>query len=274
VRSYSEAIRDSGAAQHGIAIELSGWYIEQWFGKAGHLYIDAENGRSGPATAVEFNDDLGRELFTWLDEMVDAGLALNVGRNPMGTEHLLAVGTGEAAMTIATSAALGSIFQVLESGEFPAGDIEVGVGPMPGIEGDGGILVGGASLWIVNRSSPEEQEAAWTYVKWLNEPEQQARWHEGTGYIPIRKSAVETDIVRQLWTERPQFRIAYDQLLNGETNAASAGPVMGAYREVRDAVVQALERMMLEDVSPEDALSQAEREANAALEEYTSRSGA
>ena len=80
-------------------------------------------------------------------------------------------------------------------------------------------------------------------MKWLNEPEQQAEWHIGSGYIPIRKSAAELPEVKDLWGELPHFRVAYDQLLSGETNAASAGTVLGAYEEVREALVTAMVRM-------------------------------
>jgi sn-glycerol 3-phosphate transport system substrate-binding protein len=144
---------------------------------------------------------------------------------------------------------------------------------MPGVEGDGGVLVGGASLWITNRSDPEEQEAARVFAQWLNEAEQQATWHAGTGYIPIRESAIVLPPVTELWAERPQFQVAYDQLLSGVTNVASAGPVMGPYAEVREAVMTAIERMLLEGQSPEDALRQAEEEANEALADYAERIG-
>jgi sn-glycerol 3-phosphate transport system substrate-binding protein len=271
LREASQAIVDSGAATHGIAIELQAWYMEQWFGKAGEPYVNNGNGREARATEVLFNNELGLEIFTWLKEMVDEGLALNVGRNPSGADHLLAIGSSDAAMTIGTSAALGSVFQVLESGQFP--DVEVGVAPMPGIEGDGGVLVGGASLWITNRSSSEKQEAARVFAQWLNEPEQQAAWHAGTGYLPIRMSATELPAVTDLWTERPQFKVAYDQLLEGTTNVASAGPVMGPYAEVREAVTTAIERMLLEGQSPEDALRQAEEESNRAMADYNERIG-
>ena len=87
-------------------------------------------------------------------------------------------------MTIDTSAALGTISQVLGEGQFAA--VELGVGPMPGPDSpDGGVLVGGAALYIVNQSAPEKQAAAYEFAKCLNEPQQQAEWAAATGYVPI-----------------------------------------------------------------------------------------
>lgn len=271
LREYSQAIVDEGAARHGIALELQAWYVEQWFGKAGEEFVNNGNGRESRATEVVFNNDVGLEIFTWVKEMVDDGLAVSVGRNPSGADHLLAIGSEDAAMTIGTSAALGSVYAVLESGQFP--DVKVGVSRMPGIAGEGGVLVGGASLWISGDAAPEEREAAWRLAEWLNEPEQQATWHAGTGYIPIRVSATELPAVRELWAERLSFRIAYDQLLEGVTNVASSGPVIGPYAEVREAVVVGIERMLLQGTSPEDALSQAEQESNDAIADYNDRIG-
>jgi ABC-type glycerol-3-phosphate transport system substrate-binding protein len=45
------------------------------------------------------------------------------------------------------------------------------------------------------------------YVAWLNEPEQQARWHSGTGYLPTRRSATELPAVTDLWASQPYFKI-------------------------------------------------------------------
>jgi sn-glycerol 3-phosphate transport system substrate-binding protein len=200
--------------------------------------------------------------------MVDEHLALNVGRNPSDVDHLIAIGTRDAAMTIGTSAALRSVLTVLESGQFA--DVAPGVGPMPGPRG-GGVLVGGGALWIVARAAPEKQEAARLFARWLDEPEQQVAWHVGTGYIPIRVSATQLPPVQDLWRRQPAFKVAYDQLAQGATSAASVGPVIGAYGEVRDAVVKGLERMWLQGASPEAALRQAEQEANAAIADYNRR---
>lgn len=271
VRQASQQLVDRGVTRQGLALELGGWFFEQWLAKAGQLYVDNDNGRTARATRALFDSDTGRELFRWIDGMVNDGLAVNIGRNPSGADALLAVGSGDAAMTIATSAAMRSIYGVLESGQFP--DVKVGVGPMPGLEAQdsGGIEVGGAALFIVNRSSPAEQEAARIFAKWLNEPAQQAEWHVGSGYVPIRKSATDLPAVQELWGASPQFRVAYDQLLAGRTNAASAGTVLGSYNDVRETVVKALEEMLLQGKDPDAALAGAAKAADDVMKQYNDR---
>ena len=76
------------------------------------------------------------------------------------------------------------------------------------------IDVYGASLSVF-KSTPERQLAAWLFLKWLAEPEQQAKWSRGTNYFPTRKSvAAEPGVA------------AYDECRNeiGEMlNAVAAG---------------------------------------------------
>ena len=272
LRAVSQQIVDSGAARFGFALGLAPDYLEQWYAKANESFTDNDNGRSARATEVLLDEPIGLEIFTFLDEMVDAGLATVTGRQSAGPNNLIAVGNGEAAMTISSSAVIGSVYDILESGQFPEVGIDgAGAAPMPGPEG-GGVLPGGASLDIVGRDkAPEEIAAAWDFARYLNEPDVQARWHAGTGYIPIRISAADRPEIAQLWTERPPYRVAYDQLLASE--ADFGGPVIGPYGQVREAELASMERMLLEGDSPEEALAAAKEDADREIAEYNESVG-
>jgi len=269
VRRAAEAIVDSGAAKFGFALKTDPWFLEQWLAKAGMPYVNNDNGRTERATATAFDSDAGREIFTFLDSMVADGLAQNTGEG--GFDNLLALGNDSAAMTIDTSAALGTISQVLGEGQFP--NVELGAAAMPGPVGEGGILVGGAALYIVNKTSPEHQEAAWRYAKFLNEPQSQATWSAGTGYVPIRRSATELEPLASQWRDEPAYRVAYDQLISGVENVATAGPVIGDYVGVRKAVSDALSSMFSQGTDPAAALARAAQGGDAAIEEYNARIG-
>ena len=267
VRAFSQRLVDAGVTDHGIAIEMHSWTVENWLSKADQVIVDNGNGRDARATRAVFDTDTTRSLFAWIDDMIDDGLAVNVGRNPSGADTLLTIGSGDAAMTHGSSAAMRSVFGVLESGEFP--DVKVGVAPMAGASG--GVVVGGASLFIVNKSPAIEQEAARIFARWLNEPEQQAEWHIGSGYIPLRKSTSELPAIRDFWQANPQFRVAFDELSGRDVTAANAGAVVGPFIEVRRAIVEAMESMVLQGVSPEDAVRSAGSTATDAIERYNDR---
>ena len=267
VRTYAERIVASGTAKYGIALKLDAWQFEQWMGKAGAPFVDHGNGREGRATEVVFDGSEGLDIFRWLAGMERDGLAQVTSAT--GYDNLLAIGNQIAPMTIETSAALGTILAVLSGGDYA--DVELGVGPMPGPEGDGGVLVGGGALYLVDRSTPAEKEAAWRFARFLNEPEQQAAWSAGTGYLPIREAAVTLPAITTRWAEVPELRIAYDQLLEGSFNVATAGPVIGDYEGVRRAVIASWEEMFSQGLPPDQALRQAADDADDAIAAYERR---
>jgi len=276
ITQYSEKLLrrdDSGRiTRHGIVLEISPWYVEQMLAKHGDLYVNNGNGRDGRATEAVFNGDAGKAIFRWWADMVRSGLALNVGENRAGIEDFLAIGAGRAVMTFWSSAALRSIADVLASGQFP--DIELGVGELPSLAGgNGGILVGGGSLWIIARRPEAEQRAAWEFIKYLLEPEQQAEWYAGSGYVPVRISATELPAAKQVEAKYPEFRIALEQLRNAPSTRASQGALMGAFPQVRDAIQRGMEDMLLNNRDPAEAADRAAREATKEIQDYNRRVG-
>ena len=273
VKDAAQKIVDAGVTTRGYAIKLDPWYLEQWLAKAGQdrTSTRATAGSRGRRPAA-FNNPVGVEIAAWLKDMVDSGLAVNTGKPEGNVDNLLAIGSDNAAMTIDSSASLGTITQVLGSGQFP--NVTIGVAPMPGPVGKGGVLVGGAALYIVNSSPKAKQDAAWQYIKFLVDPEQQATWGANTGYVPLRESATELPAIQELWSTKPYYKVAYDQLVTGVNNAATAGPVIGPYQQIRDGVIDELTAMLTQGKSAKSAVKSAAAKGNAALEDYNSRVGA
>ena len=65
LRAASQAIVDAGAAATGIAFDSGvdsggGWFLEQWFARAGEPYADNGNGRSGAGDAGALRRPVGR----------------------------------------------------------------------------------------------------------------------------------------------------------------------------------------------------------------------
>lgn len=75
-----------------------------------------------------------------------------------------------------------------------------------------GCCTGGSGLAILADKSAEQQEAAFQFVKWATEPEQTAWWSQTTGYMPVRKSAVESESMQAFFADNPNFKTAVDQL--------------------------------------------------------------
>ncbi|HEX6312342.1 MAG TPA: ABC transporter substrate-binding protein [Acidimicrobiia bacterium] len=271
IREYSEQIKANAGYPYGFALKIDAFFFEQLLGKANVPYVNNGNGREERATEVNFDRKAGLDIFKWMRDMVDDGLAVtNPRTGPNQLNNYLALGNREAAMTIDTTAGLGTVSQVLGEGQYA--HVELGVAPMPGPE-KGGTIVGGGAVFLVKESSPAEQAAAWEYAKFLNEPEQVAAWSAGTGYLPTREDAIELPALQERWSQFPQFRVGYDQLLSGKNTLATSGPVIGDYLGVREVIDDQETALLAGDKSPKDALNDAKREADRVMKSYNDRVG-
>lgn len=278
IRTASEAIVESGAATYGIALETKfdsagAWWIEQTFAGAGELYADNDNGRSDRATEVLFDNELGIETYTFLQDLVDDGLAVNVGENASGTDGILKLADADepAAMTLFSSASMTSALNALGGGLIPgAGPEDMGIGRLPT---GGGVTIGGAALWLVEDQPAEEIAAAWDFIQYLVSAETQSTFAAGTGYVPVNEGAVELDPLATIYANDPRFRVPYDQLVTEASNEATAGPVLGPSRQIRTIVAAALQDVLANGADPAEALAAAAEEADAQLDDYASRTG-
>jgi sn-glycerol 3-phosphate transport system substrate-binding protein len=241
LRETSQALVDSGVAGTGIALDSGvdsggGWFLEQWFARAGELYADNENGRVAPATRVLYAEPFGVEVMTYVQSLINDGLAVTVGDNPGGQDALLKLAdpAAPAAMAIATSAALGTVLDALDGGLIP--DLtrdDVGVGPMPGPGETPSATVGGGALYMVADKGDEKAAAAWDFIQYLVSAQTQSTWAAESGYVPVHDGALELDPLRARYRDDPRFKVAYDQVVAGTNDFAAVGPVIGPLREVR-----------------------------------------
>ncbi|MEY2581914.1 MAG: sn-glycerol 3-phosphate transport system substrate-binding protein [Ilumatobacteraceae bacterium] len=281
MRADSDAIVKSGAATYGLALDSGfdsggGWYIEQWFAKAGEFYADNQNGRTARATKVLYNNPTGVSLLTLLQSMINDGLAVNVGDNSTsGFDNLLKLADKDApaAMTIATSASIGPVLAVLNGGQFPQiGNEDVGVAPMPGPDGKPGALVGGASLWVVDSGDDVRTAATWDFTTYLTAAQQQSQWSSATGYLPVRTDALTLDPLKTTWATDPRFKVPYDQLLSSPEVPTSVGPIVGPLREVRTVTAQGV-AAIFGGADVATTLTASAAQADALIADYNSRNG-
>jgi sn-glycerol 3-phosphate transport system substrate-binding protein len=75
-----------------------------------------------------------------------------------------------------------------------------------------GSPTGGGNFYIFKKSTPEQQEAAFKFIKWITQPERAARWSIDTGYVAVSEAAYATDALKKYGTEFPPALVARDQL--------------------------------------------------------------
>ena len=269
--SDAKALKSSGS---GMGLVLDPWHLETWLASANQLFVNNKNGRSARATAGAFDTKTAVSIFSQLKQLVTTGDATtNPSSGPDAYDNLLGIGSGKYGMTIETSAALGTVTQLLAGGQYA--NVKLGIGPFPIYSSSvpGGIEPGGSGVYISNKAPAIDQAASWVYLSYLCNTQSQATWAAGTGYIPVRKSSSQTATVQHLWATDPGYKVAYNEINNGVNSPATSGSVIGPYADVRTDVLNAEISMYTGGVSPSNAVKNAQSNVNSTISDYNSRLG-
>ncbi|AUI35167.1 MULTISPECIES: ABC transporter substrate-binding protein [Geobacillus] len=243
--------------RYGFSILNYGWFFEEMVAVQGGLYVNNDNGRNGDATKAVFNGTEGKRVFELIRDMYRDGTFYNAGQN--WDDMRAAFQAGKIAMYLDSSA---GVKTVINNSPF---DVGVSYLPVPdGVERQG-VIIGGASLWMMKGSSEEEQKAAWEFMKYLTTAPVQAKWHVRTGYFAINPAAYDEPLVKDEWAKYPQLKVTVDQLHETKSTPATQGALITVFPESRQHVVKAMERLY-EGIDPQEALDQAAEETNRALQ--------
>lgn len=246
--------------QYGFGAAIYGWFLEQWTARADAQYCSSGNGRDGNATKLLINQPQDVKVVQWWTQMVADGLALNTGRSTGAAQA--AFSAGRTAMTLESTGVL-RLFQTGAKFQFATGFY-----PRSEAGSAGGPIIGGASNWIMNARPKYEQNAAWSFVKFLNQPENQAYWHTHTGYFPTGKKALD-DPSDVAWRQQyPQFQTAIDQLHQTKLDKATQGCLLGVMPKARQVAEVAIEKSILKQSEPKKALDEAVASIQPDIDQY------
>ncbi len=247
--------------RYGFGMGNYGWFFEQWVGKMGLHYVDQGNGREAPATKVVFDENGAalQILSTW-DKLIKEGYItyLNRGNDDAKSAFI----TGNIAMVLESTAALKSLLVNVDD------RFEIGTAYFPSINADdaGGVSIGGGSLWAINNGDDAKRAASWEFIKFMISPEQQAYWNAQTGYFPITVATHELDAFKANIEEYPQFMTAIDQL--HDTKPEYTGSLLSVFPEARAKVEEITERVIMGELTPEEAVTQLATQVNEAITIY------
>lgn len=261
VMEFSKKIVESGAAPVGFSQAIYGWFFEQQIAGQGQYYADNENGRKAPATAVDFDKNgAGLKIFETWKNLLDSGYAANYGSTTADTQT--AFFAGQAAIIVESTAILRN---AVNSSAF-----EVGTGYFPKIEdsADGGVIIGGASLWMMDNKDDAKKDAAWKFIEFTTTPEVQATWSMSTGYFAINPAAYETEEMKAFIAENPNFMTAINQLNDTPVNGYTAGVLSGVATESRILFNEAMEKTYNGEFTPQQAVDFLAESVNAAITNY------
>lgn len=256
-------VRDSAGqiTRPGLSMAIYGWFYEQLRANQNVAILNNGNGRDGLATAATVNSPEGVKTLQWWADLTKDGSNANLGRATAETQKAFIA--GKIAMTLDSTAALRGVIDGAGS------NFEVGTSFLPRPAGtNGGVVIGGASLWMMKARPAAEQRGAWEFMKFVADPQQQGYWHINTGYFPVRKSSYDRPEVAEWRKKYPQFGTAVEQLRASQQTKATQGAVMGVFPQARQIVESAIEEVLLGKSSPKDALDKANSDINSAIDTY------
>lgn len=261
IEAIGDDLLNKGGAGEVISLGIYGWFFEQFIGKQGLEYADNGNGRTDTATKVVFDENgAANNIVTAWKSLSDKGYAPNVGRG--GDAGLADFSSGKAAITLGSTASLKQILQDVN------GKFEVGTAYFPKIKSsdEGGVSIGGASLWALNNNDPKKLRATWEFVKFLVSPESQAYWNAQTGYFPVTVAAQEEDVFKENIAKYPQFQTAIDQL--HDSSPDYVGALLSVFPEARAIVETEIEKVVNGKEDVDAAVTNMAEQINKSIEEY------
>ncbi|MGH3436214.1 MAG: ABC transporter substrate-binding protein [Sciscionella sp.] len=256
--------------RYGFGASLYGWFFEQWYAVANQTLCNADNGRSGRATKAKLNTPVSVDLLKWWKQMVASGLAEKLDSNTDNGDNAFSSGT--VAIGLESTGSLGQFTSGAAKSKNP---FTVGTGYFPKVNASdtGGPIIGGASLWIMQKKDTAKERAAWEFVKFLASSPSQVTWHTGTGYFPISKAALNDPKDKRWVSQKPQFETAIKQLQQTKLTPATQGCSVGVMPQLRKDVENAMQAAVLNGQTPTKALNDAEKQANSQIADYNSKLG-
>ena len=129
-------------------------------------------------------------------------------------------------------------------------------------------IIGGATLWVLNGHEAPEYKCVAEFFQFVSSPEQQAAWHQSTGYVPITNAAYDLSKEQGFYNTDPMTDTAIKQLSMNAPTPASKGLRFGNFVQIRDIINEELEAVWAGDKDAKTALDAAVERGNALLRKF------
>jgi len=212
-------------------------------------FATKENGFGGSDPKLVFNGPLQVKHIANMQDWAKKGYFTYAGRK---NEPEAKFYSGECAMLTSSSAAYGTI---AKSAKF-----KFAVSPLPyyaDVQGaPQNTIIGGASLWVMSGRPAAEYKGVAKFLNFLSQPQLQAEWHQGTGYLPITLAAYDLTKQSGFYEKNPGTDVSVKQMIV-KTTDKSRGVRLGNFVQIRDIIDEELENVWSGKKTAKEALDAA-----------------
>ena len=215
------------------------------------------NGMRGLNTRLSFNSPLHVRHIENLANMAKTGLFVYKGRGNAADATFV---SGECAMVTGSSALYGN---VKRNAKFTGG-----ISTLPYYPDVAGApqntVIGGASLWVMSGKKEAEYKGVAKFFTFLSKPEEAAKSHQRTGYLPVTKAAYELTEKSGFYKQNPGTDVSVEQMIR-KTTDKSRGIRLGNFVQIRTINDEELEQVWAGRKAPKQALDDAVKRGNELL---------
>jgi multiple sugar transport system substrate-binding protein len=220
--------------------------LQSFVQQAGGQFIDEKN------LKVKFNSDEGKKALNYLYGFIKDGTGRTAGEDKFMSDPF---GRGDVAMYIGSSAGMSFVDKGV------GGKFQWDAAVLPKDKKAAAVIQGTNVSVFTGGVSDEQKLAAWEYIKFLINKDNTAYWATMTGYLPVRISANESQAYKDFVAKNPKQGVAAKQL-----DAGFFSPRMAGATTMRNDISKEIDAVLHNQKSVDQALADAEKAANAALE--------
>ncbi len=223
-------------------------------------FATKRNGFNGLDARLAFNSPLHVRHIENLANMAQQGLFVYKGRGNAADATYV---SGECAMTTGSSALYGN---VKRNAKFDFGIAQLPYYPdVPGAPQN--TVIGGASLWVMAGKKPEEYKGVAMFFAHLSKPEEAAKSHQRTGYLPVTIASYELTDKSGFYKQNPGTDVSVEQMIR-KTTDKSRGIRLGNFVQIRTIIDEEMEQVWAGRKTAKQGLDDAVRRGNELLERF------
>lgn len=248
------AVKKKGGKQRGYALSIDASTIDAM------VYSFSGDVINSSGTQTLFDGEEARGVFGLLKMMIDEGLAYPILKGT--NDDKIDLANDRAAFVIRSSTTRAALdTQVEELKTAGRHHAEWGLTIIPHADGRKPVTVMfGANICML-KTTPEVQRGAWEFIKYFTSTAVTADWASKSSYLPVRRSAVETAVLKQFFKEKPRAL----EPLNALQHAVQE-PTVDGWQEIRNYIEDAELAVVMGKQSVDQALATLNEKSNRLLE--------
>jgi len=247
VKATTKTGADGKTTQWGFAFNSDASYFDaQVYARGGNL-MAADN------KTVAWNGKEGLAVLQMYDKFNKDG----TGYSPKGFDFQDFFAQGKLAIFLSSTSSLPFIKALADKTPF-----NWSVANLPQADAAKAKTVQFGANVAVLKSTPQKQLASWLFIKWFSESAQTADWATKSYYMPVRKSASDSSLLKEYWSKVPQGKQGFDLI-----GVSAPEPNVRGQQDIRDVIFNMITEVLTGKATPDAAIKTAGDKANQILKD-------